>query len=101
MNRHPHSLKRQKKLIKNKEFLLKLFSEKCLELTPENYSDVYRQVDNSLLEKYKSSTRSHKIARLEFARYIKRFNRLSNQNYPVPATPVRHESPHPSKILRL
>lgn len=49
MSRHPHSLKRQKKLIKNKEFLLKLFSEKCLELTPENYSDVYRQVDNQLL----------------------------------------------------
>jgi len=99
MNRHPHSLKRQKKLIKNKEFLLKLFSEKCLELTPENYSDVYRQVDNSLLEKYKSSTRSHKIARLEFARYIKRFNRLSNQNYPVPATPVRHESPPPQQNI--
>ncbi|WP_180177500.1 site-specific integrase [Acinetobacter sp. YH12039] len=99
MNRHPHSLKRQKKLIKNKEFLLKLFSEKCLELTPENYSDVYRQVDNRLLEKYKSNTRSHKIARLEFARYIKRFNRLSNQNYPVPATPVRHESPPPQQNI--
>ena len=99
MSRHPHSLKRQKKLIKNKEFLLKLFSEKCLELTPENYSDVYRQVDNRLLEKYKSNTRSHKIARLEFARYIKRFNRLSNQNYPVPATPVRHESPPPQQNI--
>lgn len=99
MSRHPHSLKRQKKLIKNKEFLLKLFSEKCLELTPENYSDVYRQVDNRLLEKYKSNTRSHKIARLEFAKYIKRFNRLSNQNYPIPATPVRHESPPPQQNI--
>lgn len=99
MSRHPHSLKRQKKLIKNKEFLLKLFSEKCLELTPENYSDVYRQVDNQLLEKYKSNTRSHKMARLEFAKYIKRFNRLSNQNYPIPATPVRHESPPPQQNI--
>jgi hypothetical protein len=99
MSRHPHSLKRQKKLIKNKEFLLKLFSEKCLELIPENYSDVYRQVDNQLLEKYKSNTRSHKMARLEFAKYIKRFNRLSNQNYPIPATPVRHESPPPQQNI--
>lgn len=99
MSRHPHSLKRQKKLIKNKEFLLKLFSEKCLELTPENYSDVYRQVDNQLLEKYKSNTRSHKMARLEFAKYIKRFNRLSNQNYPIPATPVRHESSPPQQNI--
>lgn len=99
MSRHPHSLKRQKKLIKNKEFLLKLFNEKCLELTPENYSDVYRQVDNQLLEKYKSNTRSHKMARLEFAKYIKRFNRLSNQNYPIPATPVRHESPPPQQNI--
>lgn len=99
MSRHPHSLKRQKKLIKNKEFLLKLFSEKCLELTPENYSDVYRQVDNQLLEKYKSNTRSHKMVRLEFAKYIKRFNRLSNQNYPIPATPVRHESPPPQQNI--
>ncbi|MFV5503106.1 tyrosine-type recombinase/integrase [Acinetobacter sp. 226] len=99
MSRHPHSIKRQKKLIKNKEFLLKLFSEKCLELTPENYSDVYRQVDNQLLEKYKSNTRSHKMARLEFAKYIKRFNRLSNQNYPIPATPVSHECPPPQQNI--
>ena len=99
MSRHPHSIKRQKKLIKNKEFLLKLFSEKCLELTPGNYSDVYRQVDNQLLEKYKSNTRSHKMARLEFAKYIKRFNRLSNQNYPIPATPVSHESPPPQQNI--
>ena len=77
MSKHPHSIKRIKKLIKNKELLLKLFSEKCLELTPENYSDVCRQVDNRLLEHYKSNTRSHKMARLEFAKYIKRFNRLS------------------------
>jgi len=99
MSRHPHSIKRQKKLIKNKEFLLKLFSEKCLELTPGNYSDVYRQVDNQLLEKYKSNTRSHKMVRLEFAKYIKRFNRLSNQNYPIPATPVSHESPPPQQNI--
>lgn len=91
MSKHPHSLKRIKKHRKNKAFLLKLFSEKCIELTPENYSEICRQVDNQLLEHCKSNIRSYQMARIEFAKYIKRFNRLSNQNYPVPAAPVRYE----------
>ena len=99
MSKHPHSIKRIKKLIKNKELLLKLFSEKCLELTPENYSDVCRQVDNRLLEHYKSNIRSYQMARLEFAKYIKRFNLSSNQNYPIPSTPVRHERTPPQQNI--
>lgn len=91
MSKHPHSLKRIKKHRKNKAFLLNLFSEKCIELTPENYSEICRQVDNQLLEHCKSNIRSYQMARIEFAKYIKRFNLSSNQYYPVPAAPVRYE----------
>lgn len=91
MSKHPHSLKRIKKHRKNKAFLLNLFSEKCIELTPDNYSEICRQVDNQLLEHCKSNIRSYQMARIEFAKYIKRFNLSSNQYYPVPAAPVRHE----------
>ena len=91
MSRHPHSLKRLKKHRERKVFLLQLFSEKFTELTPENYPEIFRQVDDRLLEHYKSNIRSYQIARIEFAKYIKRFNRSSNQNYPVPAAPVRYE----------
>ncbi|WP_180110594.1 site-specific integrase [Acinetobacter sp. YH12098] len=99
MSKHPHSLKRIEKHRKNKAFLLNLFSEKCTELTPENYSEICRQVDNQLLEHCKSNIRSYQMARIEFAKYIKRFNRLSNQNYPVPATPVRHERTLPQQNI--
>lgn len=91
MSKHPHSLKRIKKHRKNKAFLLNLFSEKCIELTPENYSEICRQVDNQLLEHCKSNIRSYQMARIEFAKYIKRFNLSSNHYYPVPAAPVRYE----------
>lgn len=91
MSKHPHSLKRIKKHRKNKAFLLNLFSEKCIELTPENYSEICLQVDNQLLEHCKSNIRSYQMARIEFAKYIKRFNLSSNQYYPVPAAPVRYE----------
>ena len=91
MSKHTHSLKRIKKHRKNKAFLLNLFSEKCIELTPENYSEICRQVDNQLLEHCKSNIRSYQMARIEFAKYIKRFNLSSNQYYPVPAAPVRYE----------
>ena len=91
MSRHPHSLKRLKKHRERKVFLLQLFSEKFTKLTPENYPEIFRQVDDRLLEHYKSNIRSYQIARIEFAKYIKRFNRSSNQNYPVPAAPVRYE----------
>ena len=80
MSRHPHSLKRLKKHRERKVFLLQLFSEKFTELTPENYPEIFRQVDDRLLEHYKSNIRSYQIARIEFAKYIKRFNRSSNQN---------------------
>ena len=91
MSKHPHSLKRIKKHRKNKAFLLNLFSEKCIELTPENYSEICRQVDNQLLEHCKSNIRSYQMARIELAKYIKRFNLSSNHYYPVPAAPVRYE----------
>lgn len=91
MSRHPHSLKRLKKHRDKKVFLLQLFSEKFTELTPENYSEIFRQVDDRLLEHCKSNIRSYQIARIEFAKYIKRFNLASNQHYPVPAAPVRYE----------
>lgn len=99
MSKHPHSLKRLEKLKKNKAFLLKLFSEKCTELTPENYSETCRQVDDRLLEHYKSNIRSYQIARVEFAKYIKRFNLSSNQNYPIPAAPVSHERTPPQQNI--
>ncbi|WP_034171418.1 site-specific integrase [Acinetobacter sp. YZS-X1-1] len=91
MSRHPHSLKRLKKHREKKVFLLQLFSEKCTELTPENYPEIFRQVDDRLLEHCKSNIRSYQIARIEFAKYIKRFNLSSDHHYPVPAAPVRHE----------
>jgi hypothetical protein len=61
------------------------------ELTPENYPEICRQVDNRLLEHCKSNIRSYQMARIEFAKYIKRFNLSSNHHYPVPAAPVRYE----------
>lgn len=91
MSKHPHSLKRIEKHRKNKTFLLTLFSKICTELTPENYSEICRQIDNQLLEHCKSNIRSYQMARIEFAKYIKRFNLSSNQYYPVPAAPVRYE----------
>lgn len=91
MSKHPHSLKRLKKHREKKVFLLQLFSEKFTELTPENYPEIFRQVDDRLLEHYKSNIRSYQIARIEFAKYIKRFNLSSNHHYPVPAAPVRYE----------
>jgi hypothetical protein len=90
MSKH-HTPQKNKKHRKNKAFLLNLFSEKCIELTPENYSEICRQVDNQLLEHCKSNIRSYQMARIEFAKYIKRFNLSSNQYYPVPAAPVRYE----------
>lgn len=99
MSKHPHSQKRIEKHRKNKAFLLKLFSEKCKELTPENYQEICQQVDNQLLEHYKSNIRSYQMARLEFAKYIKRFNVSSNQNYSVPSTPVRHERTPPQQNI--
>ncbi|MFK8934588.1 tyrosine-type recombinase/integrase [Acinetobacter junii] len=91
MSKHPHSLKRLKRHREKKVFLLQLFSEKFTELTPENYPEIFRQVDDRLLERYKSNIRSYQIARIEFAKYIKRFNLSSNHHYPVPAAPVRYE----------
>ncbi|MFX9084703.1 site-specific integrase, partial [Acinetobacter baumannii] len=91
MSKHPHSLKRLKRHREKKVFLLQLFSEKFTELTPENYPEIFRQVDDRLLEHYKSNIRSYQIARIEFAKYIKRFNLSSNYHYPVPAAPVRYE----------
>ena len=91
MSTHPHSLKRLKKHRERKAFLLQLFSEKCSEMTPKNYPEVYRQIDDRLLERCKSNIRSYQIARIEFAKYIKRFNLSSDHHYPVPAAPVRHE----------
>ena len=70
MSKHPHSLKRLKKHRAKKAFHLQLFSEKCSELTPENYPEVYRQVDDRLLEHCKSNIRSYQMARVEFAKYI-------------------------------
>ena len=67
MSKHPHSLKRLKKHRERKVFLLQLFSEKFTELTPENYSEICRQVDNQLLEHCKSNIRSYQMARIEFA----------------------------------
>ncbi|NDX18470.1 site-specific integrase [Acinetobacter baumannii] len=99
MSRHPHSLKRIEKHRKNKLFLLKLFSEKCTELTPENYPEICRQVDDRLLEHCKSNIRSYQMARIEFAKYIKRFNLSLNENYPVPAPPVRHERTPPQQNI--
>ena len=99
MSKHPHSLKRLKKHREKKVFLLKLFSEKCIELTPENYPEICQQVDDRLLEHYKSNIRSYQIARLEFAKYIKRFNLSSNQRYPVPAAPVTHERTQPQQNI--
>ena len=52
MSRHPHSLKRLKKHRERKVFLLQLFSEKFTVLTPENYPEILRQVDDRLLEHY-------------------------------------------------
>ncbi|MGL5158664.1 MAG: site-specific integrase, partial [Acinetobacter junii] len=91
MSKHPHSLKRLKKHREKKKFFLQLFSEKFTELTPENYPEIFRQVDDRLLEHCKSNIRSYQIARIEFAKYIKRFNLSSNHHYPVPAAPVRYE----------
>lgn len=99
MSKHPHSLKRLKKHRDRKAFLLQLFSEKCSEMTPENYPEVYRQIDDRLLEHCKSYIRSYQIARIEFAKYIRRFNLLSNQHYPVPAAPVRHERTLPQQNI--
>ncbi|SDY51173.1 site-specific integrase [Acinetobacter kyonggiensis] len=99
MSKHPHSLKRLEKLKKNKAFLLKLFSEKYTELTPENYPEIFRQVDDRLLEHCKSNIQSYQRARIEFAQYIQRFNLLSNQKYPVPAAPVRHERTLPQQNI--
>lgn len=99
MSKHPHSLKRLKKHRERKAFLLQLFSEKCSEMTPENYPEVYRQIDDRLLEHCKSNIRSYQIARIEFAKYIRRFNLLSNQHYPVPAAPVRHERTLPQQNI--
>ncbi|MHA3049759.1 tyrosine-type recombinase/integrase [Acinetobacter sp. ANC 4639] len=99
MSKHPHSLKRIKKHIKNKAFLLELFSEKCTELTSKNYPEICRQVDDRLLEHCKSNIRSYQMARIEFAKYIKRFNLSSNQNYPIPSTPVRHERTPPQQNI--
>lgn len=99
MSKHPHSLKRLEKHRKNKVFLLQLFKQKCKELTPENYEIICQQIDKQLSEHYKSNIRSYQISRLEFAKYIKRFNRLSNNNYPVPATPVRHERTPPQQNI--
>jgi hypothetical protein len=99
MSRHPHSLKRLKKHRERKVFLLQLFSEKFTKLTPENYPEIFRQVDDRLLEHYKSNIRSYQIARIEFAKYIKRFNRSSNQNYPVPAAPIKHERTPPEQNI--
>ncbi|MEK5743857.1 site-specific integrase [Acinetobacter variabilis] len=99
MSKHPHSLKRLKKHRAKKAFHLQLFSEKCSELTPENYPEVYRQVDDRLLEHCKSNIRSYQMARVEFAKYIKRFNLSASQNYPVPAAPVRHERTSPQQNI--
>ncbi|MEQ1144099.1 tyrosine-type recombinase/integrase [Acinetobacter soli] len=99
MSKHPHSLKRIKKHRNNKAFLLKLFSEKCKEITPENYPEIYRQVDNRLLQHCKSNIRGYQMARVEFAKYIKRFNLSANQNYPVPSAPVRHERTSPQQTI--
>lgn len=99
MSKHPHSLKRLKKHRERKAFLLQLFSEKCSELTPENYPEVYRQVDDQLLAHCKSNIRSYQMARVEFAKYIKRFNLSANQNYPVPAAPVKHERTSPQQNI--
>ncbi|WP_407511286.1 tyrosine-type recombinase/integrase [Acinetobacter baumannii] len=99
MSKHPHSLKRLKKHRESKAFLLQLFSEKCSELTPENYPEVYRQIDDRLLERCKSNIRSYQMARIEFAKYIKRFNLSASQNYPVPAAPVRHERTSPQQNI--
>lgn len=99
MSKHPHSLKRIKKHRNNKAFLLKLFSEKSKELTPENYPEIYRQVDNRLLQHCKSNIRGYQMARVEFAKYIKRFNLSANQNYPVPSAPVRHERTPPQQTI--
>lgn len=99
MSKHPHSFKRLKKHRAKKAFHLQLFSEKCSELTPENYPEVYRQVDDRLLEHCKSNIRSYQMARVEFAKYIKRFNLSASQNYPVPAAPVRHERTSPQQNI--
>ncbi|MDM1341495.1 site-specific integrase [Acinetobacter pseudolwoffii] len=99
MSKHPHSLKRLKKHRERKAFLLQLFSEKCSKMTPENYPEVYRQVDDRLLEHCKSNIRSYQMARVEFAKYIKRFNLSASQNYPVPAAPVRHERTSPQQNI--
>lgn len=99
MSKHPHSLKRIEKHRKNKAFLLKLFSEKCTELTFENYAEIFRQIDARLLEHCKTNIRSYQIARIEFAKYIKRFNRSSSQNYPVPAAPIKHERTPPEQNI--
>ncbi|MFW1828154.1 MULTISPECIES: site-specific integrase [unclassified Acinetobacter] len=99
MSKHPHSLKRITKHRKNKEFLLKLFSEKCQQLKPENYAEICRQVDDRLLQHYKSNIRSYQMARVEFAKYIKRFNLSSGQNYPVPAAPIYHQRTPPQQNI--
>ena len=99
MSKHPHSLKRLKKHREKKAFLLQLFSEKCIELTPENYPEICQQVDDRLLEHYKSNIRSYQMARVEFAKYIKRFNLSASQNYPVPAAPVSHERTLPQQNI--
>lgn len=57
MSKHPHSLKRLKKQREKKKFFLQLFSEKFTELTPENYPEIFRQVDDRLLEHCKSNIR--------------------------------------------
>ena len=99
MSKHRHSIKRLKKHKEKKAFLLQLFSEKCSKLTPENYPDIYRQVDDQLLEHCKSNIRNYQMARIAFAQYIKRFNSSSNQHYPLPAAPIRHERRPPQQNI--
>ncbi|ALH94680.1 tyrosine-type recombinase/integrase [Acinetobacter equi] len=99
MSKHPHALKRLNRHKKNKEFLLKLFSEKCSALTDESYPNICRQIDLQLLEHYKSNILSYQIARFEFAKYIKRFNLSSGQNFPIPASPIHHERSSPLQSI--
>ncbi len=46
MSKHPHSLKRLKKHRERKRFFCNYLAKNVTKLTPENYPEIFRQVDD-------------------------------------------------------